>query len=188
MPFTPSSLRLSAAVGALRREGVVACPTEAVWGLSCDPDSEQAVSRLLALKGRSVDKGLILVAASVEQLGFLLADLSQAQRQQLSASWPGPNTWLVPHQQRVQPWVHGRFETVAVRVSQHPVVRSLCEAWGGPLVSTSANPAGAQPPRAGFQVLRYFGGSLDGMLPGQVGDAQTPSTIRDLASGELVRA
>jgi L-threonylcarbamoyladenylate synthase len=94
----------------------------------------------------------------------------------------------VPHQQRVQPWVHGRFETVAVRVSQHPVVRSLCEAWGGPLVSTSANPAGAQPPRAGFQVLRYFGGSLDGMLPGQVGDAQTPSIIRDLASGELVRA
>ncbi len=188
MPLTPSSLRLSAAVAALQGEGVVACPTEAVWGLSCDPDSEKAVSRLLTLKGRPVEKGLILVAASEAQLGFLLNDLSPEQRHQLSASWPGPNTWLVPHRQRVQPWIHGRFETVAVRVSQHPVVRSLCEAWGGPLVSTSANPAGAQPPRAGFQVLRYFGGSLEGMLPGNVGDASTPSTIRDLASGKLVRA
>lgn len=187
MPIPPSSLRLSAAVAALQDEGVIACPTEAVWGLSCDPDSRRAVSRLLALKGRAVDKGLILVAASEGQLGFLLADLPPEQRRQLSASWPGPNTWLVPHKQRVQPWIYGSFDTVAVRVSQHPVVRALCEAWGGPLVSTSANPAGAQPPRAGFQVVRYFGGSLDGMLPGEVGAARAPSTIRHLASGELVR-
>ena len=188
MPTSPSSLRLSAAVAALQNEGVVACPTEAVWGLSCDPDSIRAVSRLLTLKDRAVQKGLILVAASEAQLGFLLADLPEEQRRQLSASWPGPNTWLVPHQHRVQPWIYGSFDTVAVRVSEHPVVGALCEAWGGPLVSTSANPAGAQPPRAGFQVLRYFGGSLDGMLPGEVGIASAPSTIRDLATGQLVRA
>ncbi|MEH6586852.1 MAG: Sua5/YciO/YrdC/YwlC family protein [Halioglobus sp.] len=184
----PSSLRLAAAVAALQDEGVVACPTEAVWGLSCDPDSAQAVSRLLALKGRPVEKGLILVAGSESQLAFLLADLAGTQRKQLSASWPGPNTWLVPHRERVAPWIHGSFDTVAVRVSQHPMVRALCNAWGGPLVSTSANPAGAQPPRAGFQVIRYFGGALDGMLPGEVGDACAPTTIRNLASGEIVRA
>ena len=188
MPTRPSELRLSAALSALRSEGVVACPTEAVWGLSCDPDSEAAVSRLLALKQRPVEKGLILVAASESQLAFLLADLDPAQRATLSASWPGPNTWLVPHHGRVQPWVHGRFPSVAVRVSRHPVVKALCEAWGGPLVSTSANPAGAQPPRAGFQVARYFGGSLDGMLPGEVGGASGPSQIRDLVTGALVRA
>ncbi len=182
-----SQLRLSAAVQALRNDGVVACPTEAVWGLSCDPDSELAVSRLLHLKGRPVAKGLILVASSASQFGFLLADLPHEQRAQLEQSWPGPSTWLVPHKGRVQSWIHGDHETIAIRVSGHPVVKSLCQAWGGPLVSTSANPAGAQAARAGFQVLRYFGGELDGMLPGHVGGAARPSQIRDLASGEVLR-
>ena len=188
MPSQPSLLRLASAVSAIENEGVVACPTEAVWGLSCDPDSERAVSRLLTLKDRPVEKGLILVASSESQLAFLLADLPADQRATLSASWPGPNTWLVPHRGRVQPWVHGRFPSVAVRVSAHPVVRALCDAWGGPLISTSANPAGAQPPTAAFQVFRYFGGSLDGILPGEVGGASGPSQIRDLASGALIRA
>ena len=188
MPTRPSQLRLSAALAALDKEGVIACPTEAVWGLSCDPDSEAAVYRLLALKSRPVEKGLILVAASESQLGFLLAGLPAEQRAKLSASWPGPNTWLVPHNGRVQPWVHGQHASVAVRVSGHPVVKALCEAWGGPLVSTSANPAGAQPPKAGFQVARYFGAELDAVLPGEVGGATGPSQIRDLATGAVIRA
>lgn len=188
MPAQPSLLRLASAIRAIENEGVVACPTEAVWGLSCDPDSEQAVARLLSLKNRPVDKGLILVAGSESQLAFLLADLPADQRATLSTSWPGPNTWLVPHRGRVPPWVHGRFPSVAVRVSAHPVVRALCDAWGGPLISTSANPAGAQPPKAAFQVLRYFGASLDGILPGEVGGASGPSKIRDLASGAVIRA
>ena len=98
-----ASIRLSQALSALRHEGVVACPTEAVWGLSCDPDSKAAVHRVLALKSRPVEKGLILVAASMSQLAFLLRDLPTEQRDTLAASWPGPSTWLVPHRGRVQP-------------------------------------------------------------------------------------
>lgn len=146
------------------------------------------MARLLELKQRPVAKGLILVAASESQLGFLLADLSEPERESLSASWPGPNTWLVPHRGRVQPWIHGDFDTVAVRVSDHPVVQALCTAWGGPLVSTSANPAGARPPVAAYQVRRYFGDQLDGILPGAVGTSGRPSTIRDLATGRIIRA
>ena len=185
---TPTTEQLDAAVNALRNDGVLACPTEAVWGLSCDPGSEAAVSRLLALKNRPVEKGLILVAASEQQLDFLLADLSPEQRATLSASWPGPNTWLVPHRGRVQPWVHGQFASVAVRVSAHPVVRALCEAWGGPLVSTSANPAGADPAMVADEVIEYFGDSLDGIVCGELGGASGPSQIRDLATGEVIRA
>lgn len=181
-------LRLKLALGALAAEGVVACPTEAVWGLSCDPDSRRAVDRLLALKRRPEGKGLILVAASEAQLEFLLRDLPPEQRAILSAGWPGPNTWLVPHRGRVATWIHGDFETVAVRVSGHPVVRLLCREWGGPLVSTSANPAGAQAPRFGFQVRRYFGDALDAILPGAIGRSARPSRIRDLSTGDLVRA
>jgi L-threonylcarbamoyladenylate synthase len=168
--------------------GVIACPTEAVWGLSCDPFDDAAIQRLLDLKQRPADKGLILVAGASSQLDFLLAELPEVLRQKLEVSWPGPNTWLVPHRGRVSPLVHGRFDSVAVRVSGHPQVRELCMAFGGPLVSSSANVAGSPAPKTTFAVRRYFGRSLDGLLPGRVGAASRPSTIRDVFSDEVFRA
>jgi L-threonylcarbamoyladenylate synthase len=183
----PGALRLKAAVDALCAGGVIACPTEAVWGLSCDPDNEDAVHNLLALKGRPVSKGLILVAASWRQVEFLLSGLSERQRQNVCASWPGPNTWLLPHRSLVPEWICGEHATVAVRVSDHPVVSALCTAWGGPLVSTSANPAGARPAREAFQVRRYFGNTLDFVLAGKVGASARPTTIRDACSGRIIR-
>lgn len=188
MVMSAASWRLRLALQALSAGGVIACPTEAVWGLSCDPDNPVAVRRLLTLKGRRVGKGLILVAAAEQQLDFLLTGLAREQRKVLSASWPGPNTWLVPHGGKVPAWIHGDHDTVAVRVSDHPVVNVLCAAWGGPLVSTSANPAGCRPPRSRFQVKRYFGDQLDYILPGAVGSARRPTVIRDLASGQTVRS
>ena len=184
----PAPLRLRAAANALEAGGVIACPTEAVWGLSCDPDNSRAVFRLLDLKRRPVAKGLILVAASESQLGFLLQGLSADERAMLTATWPGPATWLVPHHGRVPYWIHGEHDTVAVRVSDHPVVSALCRTWGGPLVSTSANPGGARPARNLYQVRRYFGEGLDYLLPGALGKQDRPTGIRDLASGEIIRA
>ncbi|EED32055.1 SUA5/YciO/yrdC, N-terminal domain [gamma proteobacterium NOR5-3] len=168
--------------------GVIACPTEAVWGLSCDPFSGSAVQRLLDLKQRPAHKGLILVAGDESQLEFLLADLAPALRQKLRVSWPGPNTWLVPHHGRVPALVHGKFESVAVRVSGHPGVRELCRVYGGPLVSSSANVAGQPAPKTLLAVRNYFGTRLDGLLPGQVAAAGRPSTIRDVFTDEVFRA
>lgn len=182
-----SSLDLQLARDAIAAGGVVACPTEAVWGLSCDPWDEPAVMRLLELKRRPVNKGLILVAAAESQLQFLLDYVSPGQRGQLSATWPGPATWLVPHRGVIPPWISGDHDTVAVRVSGHPVVNALCTAWGGPLVSSSANRAGAQAPKEAFQVRRYFGERLDYILSGAVGGSARPSVIRDLASGRILR-
>ena len=187
MPFSPGPLRLQAAVHALLGGGVIACPTEAVWGLSCDPGNETAVTRLLELKRRPLAKGLILVAASQSQFGLLLAGLPGEQSDRLAASWPGPATWLLPHRNRVPGWIHGEHETVAVRVSDHPVVRALCQAWGGPLVSTSANPAGRRAAQELFQVRRYFGDKLDYLLPGTVGSHGRPTVIKDLESGQIIR-
>jgi L-threonylcarbamoyladenylate synthase len=181
-------LRLQAAVHALYRGGVIACPTEAVWGLSCDPGNESAVRRLLDLKRRPLAKGLILVAASQSQFGSLLVGLPGEQSDRLAASWPGPATWLLPHRNRVPGWIHGEHETVAIRVSDHPVVRTLCQAWGGPLVSTSANPAGRRAALELFQVRRYFGDKLDYLLPGTVGGPGRPTVIKDLVSGQIIRA
>tara|TARA_R110002110_G_scaffold205066_7_gene417077 strand:+ start:212340 stop:212906 length:567 start_codon:yes stop_codon:yes gene_type:complete len=188
MAYQPGSLRLQLATRAITAGDVVACPTEAVWGLSCDPADALAVETLLTLKKRPVSKGLILVAASIDQLDFLLAGLPADKMQQLSDTWPGPATWLVPHHGRIPPWVSGVHSTVAVRVSAHPVVQALCDAWGGPLVSTSANKAGAQPARNAFQVRRAFGDELGALLPGAVGVSQRPTVIRDLDSGQIIRA
>lgn len=185
---SPNPLALRKAVAALWGGGVIACPTEAVWGLSCDPWSEAAVRRLLALKQRPMHKGLILVAGDASHFEFLLEDLPARQRSQLALSWPGPATWLVPHRDRVPSWVTGAHGSVAIRVSAHPGVRALCDAFGGPLVSTSANPASAQPARALYQVMRYFGTRLDAVLPGQTGGQRRPTPIRDLATGRTVRA
>lgn len=188
MPPPPGPLHLRAAVGALLDGGVIACPTEAVWGLSCAPADSAAVRRLLRLKSRPVDKGLILVAADLQQFAAIVEDLPASQHATLEHSWPGPCTWLVPHRGRVPAWISGAHDTVALRVSAHPLVAALCRGFGGPLVSTSANPGGAQPARAGYQVRRYFGGDLDYILPGALGGSGRPSVIRDLASGRVIRA
>lgn len=188
MAFSPSSLALRQAIATLCSEDIVACPTEAVWGLSCDPASRSAVRRLLQIKQRSEAKGLILVASHIGQLGALVSGLDPEQYDALEASWPGPVTWLLPHRDRVPRWVCGEHNTVAVRVSSHPVVSSLCKAWGGPLVSTSANPGGAAPAREAFQVRRYFGNRVPFILPGRVGSLAGPTTIRHLVSGEIIRS
>jgi L-threonylcarbamoyladenylate synthase len=140
------------------------------------------------MKQRPVEKGLILVAADEHQLDALLAPLDSEQRKTLSDSWPGANTWLVPHGGAVPAWVSGEHATVAVRVTAHAGMAALCREFGGPLVSTSANPAGESPATDADQVLRYFGDALDGWLPGELGDSTSPSTIRDLSSGQVIRA
>lgn len=172
----------------MRAGGVGAYPTEAVWGLGCDPFNLSAVSRILALKQRSVSKGLILVAADIRQFEPYLAHLSTEQYQLLLDSWPGPNTWLVPDNGMSAPWVRGDFKSVALRVSAHPVVVGLCRAFGGPIVSTSANPQGLNPATSVMAVNRYFNGFLDGVAPGLVDKAAKPSTIRDLVTGAIVRS
>lgn len=179
--------RLQQAVRVIANGGVLAYPTEAVWGLGCDPWNEEAVDRLLRLKARPWQKGLILVAAAIEQFAWLLEGLSAAQRSRLELSWPGPTTWLVPHGGQVPRWISGEHDTVALRVSAHPVVASLCRGFAAPVVSTSANIAGTRPALTQFQVRRYFGEGVDCLLPGALGGEQRPSTIRDLLSDKIIR-
>ncbi len=181
------TLPLRLAAKALHTGCVVAYPTEAVWGLGCDPENPEAVSRLLRLKRRSPAAGLILVAASIAQLEPLLGDLSRPMRKRLEESWPGPVTWLVPDVGAVPPWIRGVHDTVALRVTAHPVAAALCRFFGGPLVSTSANRSGGRPARRIFQVHRFLGGEVDCVVPGPLGGQPRPTAIRDLATGRAVR-
>lgn len=186
----PPSLSPAAAAIVLHEGAVVACPTEAVWGLGCDPFDEAAVLRLLSLKQREVDKGLILVAASAAQFDGLAdwSALAAERAAAVRASWPGPNTWIVPATPRVPRWITGAHAGVALRVSAHPTVAALCEAFGGPLVSTSANLAGAPAPRTLDEFDPALLAALDARVTGETGDRDRPSNIRDARSGAVLRS
>ncbi|MCA1770211.1 MAG: Sua5/YciO/YrdC/YwlC family protein [Halomonas sp.] len=179
--------RIAHAVDVLRRGGVIAYPTEAVWGLGCDPDNDAALTRLLRLKQRDPVKGVILIAGSIAQFAPWLEGLPLELHAPLAASWPGPNTWLVPDNGRSHGLVRGGHASVALRVSAHPLVSALCDAFGGPIVSTSANKASEPPAMNADQVRSIFGDELDAIVEGELGGLERPSTIRDLVTGQLMR-
>lgn len=169
--------------------GVIAYPTEAVWGLGCDPYNEIAVKRILALKKRPQAKGLIIVVADLDQLQGCVGELSAAFCQRIDAAKGVPTTWLIPDpKRRVPAWVKGSHSSVAIRVSQHAPVVELCRRWGGPIISTSANPAGLVEARSLLKVNQYFHGQLDYCLAGSLGKAARPSEIRDLSTNRVLRS
>lgn len=167
--------------------GVIAYPTEAVFGLGCDPLDVNAVLRILICKQRSLDQGLILVASAFDQLEPYLAIPDKKTKNKLLASWPGPVTWLVPVQPWVPYWLTGKYDTLAVRISGHPLVQQLCEAFGGAIVSTSANIHGRRAARSALMVHRVFGNKIDYILNGETGKLASVSEIRDARSDRIVR-
>ena len=172
----------------LLQGGIIAYPTEAVWGLGCDPWNESAVMALLAIKQRPVEKGLIMVAGSTRQFTPLYENLSPQQKTAVKASWPGPTTWLLPDpDDLIPPWLKGSHHKVAIRISAHPVVKALCQSFGSMIVSTSANHSGKPEIRSRLRLVKSLGNKLDYIVPGQLGSEASPSTIRDLSSGEILR-
>jgi L-threonylcarbamoyladenylate synthase len=185
----PIERTIEEAAEVIRSGGVVAYPTEAVWGLGCDPFDEGAVHRLLAIKQRPVEKGLILIAATLEQLKPLI-DVAAVPTERLTevlSSWPGPYTWVMPATAQAPRWVTGAHRGIAVRVSQHPVVVGLCQAYGGALVSTSANLGGQPAVRHHDALDRALLQRVDALVPGDTGGLERPTAIRDALTGESLR-
>lgn len=183
----PYSQQLEPALSALNEGGVIAYPTEAVWGLGCDPQNPDAFKRLLKLKQRQLDKGVILIAANASQLKSLRDGLSSRQLEQLAVEQAVPTTWLIPADRSIPSWIKGRHTTVAVRISNHPVAAELCRAFGGMIVSTSANRAGQVPARTLSEAQSIFSDEVDAYVAGEVGGAAKPSRIVDLLTGQQLR-
>lgn len=177
------------ALTALQQGEVIAYPTEGVFGVGCDPDSPQAIEKLLTLKQRPVEKGLILIAANYQQL-LPYIDESQLTEQQLEAvkaSWPGPYTWIMPASDKVSNWVSGQFDSIAVRVTDHPLVQKMCLAFGKPLTSTSANLTGLPPCMTTQEVEQQLGDKLVAILRGETSGRDKPSEIRDAKTQQVLR-
>lgn len=181
------SIPIKKAADIINAGGVIAYPTEGVFGFGCLPEREEAVQRILDIKQRDVSAGLVLIAANVGQLeGW--ADLPPGcEDATLACTLEKPVTWVVPAAADVPYWITGKHNTVAVRLTAHPVARALCEAADSPLVSTSANESGRPPARTQFILRRLFSDRVDFIVPGENGGAGGASEIRELATGKVFR-
>jgi L-threonylcarbamoyladenylate synthase len=175
------------AVRRLDQGGVIAYPTETVFGLGCDPFNAQAVLRVLDLKHRSIELGVILIASDFAHLEPLLLPLTVNIRKRILETWPGPVTWILPCLPEIPAWLRGSHRSLAVRLTSHPLARSLCESWKGPLVSTSANRHGKLPATSALGVRIAFDAELDYILHGKVTGTGKPSEIRDGITGRVLR-
>lgn len=170
-------------------EGVIAYPTEAVFGLGCDPTNDAAIEKILTLKQRPVEKGLILIAADYSQVLPFVDDqaIGQDKRFTVFSHWPGATTLILPARESVSTLLTGGRSTIAVRVTAFEPARELCRKLGTPLVSTSANPGGAEPARTAEQVRHYFGDQLSWIMDGDVGGSKDPSRIINPLTNEVFR-
>lgn len=175
------------AVEVVKKGGVIAYPTEAVFGLGCNPSNLSAVQRLLGIKNRPADKGLILLAADINHLNDFVPTLDEEILERVSATWPGPVTWLLPVHPYVSPLLRGNHWTIAVRVTDHPASRLLCQRLGHPLVSTSANLSGEKPGRTAFEVKEQIGQQIDLILDKPLGGRDKPSEIRHAFTNKVIR-
>lgn len=182
-----SQSTLQQAIGAVRAGGVIAYPTEGVYGLGCDPHNEAALQRIIDIKGRDSHKGFIVVASTQEQLSEFIAPVETDWQRQFDEVWPGPVTFVVPAAEGIDALLSGYRDTIAVRVSKHPVVRQLCELCEGALVSTSANRSGNKAFLNAADVRAEFGDAIDVVIDDELGGLAESTIIVDVRSGVRLR-
>lgn len=171
---------------AIHTGGIIAYPTESVYGLGCDPNDSETVARLLILKRRPSGKGMILIASCLEQLEPYI-QLTTNLLKKIKPTWPGPVTWIVPALPNIPPYLARKDNTIAVRVTKHPVAAALCTVMGHALVSTSANISGHLPARTPLQVRNIFHNEIDTIIHGATGNKKNPTEIRDAKTGKIIR-
>ncbi len=178
---------IAQAIELLKNGGLIAYPTEGVFGIGCDPQNEKALARVIDIKQRDAAKGLILVADQLERLAAFVQPFSAEERKRIEPTWPGPVTWVVRAKPAVSPLLTGGRNTLAVRISAHPVIQSLCSTFGGAIVSTSANLSGQPACLSAAQTKAQLGEKIDLIIDAATGEHQGASTIRDAATGKQLR-
>lgn len=162
-------------------------PTDTIWGFGCHPLIADSVFRILQIKNRSPDKGLILLSSRLEYCApYLDADPEQLKPIRLPCAQP--TSWLVPASAFCPPWIRGNFPTVAIRITDHPLLQVLCDRLETPIVSTSANRAGRTTVRNSLQLRKQFAEELDFIVTGFATGSGRPSEIKSLGSGISVRS
>jgi L-threonylcarbamoyladenylate synthase len=170
---------IDAAVAVLRRGGLVAFPTETVYGLGADAGNATALERLFAVKGRPHGHPVIVHLGAASDLDQWARDVPDAARRLAAAFWPGPLTVLVPRADRVPDLVTGGRPAVGVRVPSHPVALDLLRAFGGGVAAPSANRFGRVSPTTAAHVRADLGDDVDLVIDGGPSTVGVESTIVD---------
>lgn len=171
---------IAEAVGRLRAGGLVAFPTETVYGLGADALSADAVARVFAAKGRPSENPLIVHVSGIEMARRVVREFGAGAGRLASVLWPGPVTLVLEKADGVPDAVTAGGPTVAVRCPDHPLALALIEAFGGPLVGPSANPSGYVSPTTAGHVARHFDSGEVFVLDGGACRAGLESTVVDL--------
>jgi L-threonylcarbamoyladenylate synthase len=182
LAVNPPDSEILYAARVIRDGGIVIHATEYCFGLACDPHNIEAIARLLRLKQRVARKGLILLAADIDQIAGYVTGIPS----HVADTWPGPHTWLLEPTASVPRWITGAHDRVALRVTAHPQAAALARA-AGPIVSTSANRTGEHPCRRYREALQRLGAEVDYVLPGRVGNLPAPTPIRDASTRRVIR-
>ncbi len=183
----PSQSQINKAVETIQIGGVIAYATEAVYGLGCDPENDQAIQKILDLKGRDAKQGFILIASQISHVEKYLGELSPQEIKLLEQTWPEPTTLILTANESVSDLITGGRKTVAVRITTHHDTKSLCEALGHALISTSANKSGQPAMTHAWQIQQQFSDGIDYLFPSALGGESKPSTIIDAKSGKILR-
>jgi len=175
---------IAVAAAAITAGRVVAYPTETFYGLAVDALSEEALSRLAALKGRGAEKAFSLLVADRNMLSTLCREISDLAEELIRQHWPGPLTLALPARP-VLPSSIVSDGYVAVRISPNPLAQALVTAAGRPITATSANPAGAPPPQSADEVAAYFPAPSCLILNGGTTPGGRPSTLARVQGNHL---
>tara|TARA_B100001175_G_scaffold209042_1_gene177455 strand:+ start:1305 stop:1865 length:561 start_codon:yes stop_codon:yes gene_type:complete len=166
--------------------GVIAYPTEGVFGLGCIPDNYKAVNRILNIKKRDIKNGLIVIASSLDQLKDWVKIKSSHENR--IKNEPEVVTWIVKKTQKVPIWVSGEHDSIAIRITKHPIVTALCDISGSSLISTSANISGEQPPSDQNALQEQFCDIVDYIVPGECGMKNGSSMIKCIETQKVIRS
>ncbi|MCV2506098.1 MAG: Sua5/YciO/YrdC/YwlC family protein [Candidatus Lightella neohaematopini] len=173
---------------ALKDKKIIAYPTESVFGLGCDPDYEIVVKKILILKNRPIEKGLILVASNYEQIKKYIDEtkITIDIKKRLFSSWPGPISWALPANSNVPVWLTGKYDKLVVRISNFLPIRLICQKFGKAIISTSANVSQQLPARTVDEVYKLFGSKVV-IMNDIVGKLPCPTKICDAISNTIIR-
>jgi L-threonylcarbamoyladenylate synthase len=185
MMVPPDGRGMARAVEALRADGVVACPTETVYGLAVNPFSEPALEALFSVKGRDRGKPVLVMVADTGQLRNVVSAISPQAQRCMDVFWPGPLSLLLPAASGLPPLLTGGNAKICVRCTSHPVAQELCSLWGGPLTSTSANLSGET---AAMTAKLAAVPGVSVVIDGGILTESAPSTVYDPDVDLLLRA
>ncbi len=174
------------AIQCLSSGGVIAYPTESVFGLGCDASNIQAIERILKIKQRDSNKGLILLVSDIRQASHFIRPLNIKSVSKLNTTSNQATTWLLAKSSETPKLISGEHSKIAIRVTNHPIARALCHELGSPIVSTSCNFNGEPPFSKAALIPNHLATHLDLILKGDCG-GQAPSKIVDFMTGEQIR-